>query len=336
MKAAYVKAPYQFQVRNVNLPKPGPRHVLVRVKSCGVCGTDAIHIAGQQAADWQAFGHEIAGVVEAVGDDVTHVKKGDRVALESSSFCRSCSLCRNGRVDLCNRAPGFWNATAMGFAEKMLAPIECVVQFDGLDFDAACLAEPLGVAIDLVKTAEIGLDDNVLVIGPGPIGLMALALARRQTAGRIFLAGNSHSKARMKLGRKLGADELIETDKTPLAGVDLGTRITRVLDTAPPQTLQTAIKAAATGAVIAYIGIEYGQGATVSFDANEFHFKKLQLRASFASPALYFPMALEFLKLGRIEANAFISHRFPLDRIEDAVCTAAHDKAKAVKVIVNP
>ena len=336
MKAAYVKAPYQFQIRNVSLPKPGPRQVLVRVESCGVCGTDAVHIAGSQAGDWQPFGHEVAGVVEAVGAEVATVKKGDCVALESSSFCRTCSLCRNGRVDLCNRAPGFWNNVAMGFAEKMLAPVECLVPFSGLDFDTACLAEPLGVAIDLVKTAEITLDDNVLVIGPGPIGLMALALARRQTSGMIFLAGNSHSKARMKLGRKLGADMLIETDKTPVEQFDFGTRISRVLDTAPPRTLETAIKVAAVGAVIAYIGIEYGEGATISFDANEFHFKKLQLRASFASPALYFPMALEFLRLGRIDARAFISHRFPLDRIEEAVRTAAHDKARAVKVVVNP
>ena len=336
MKAAYVKAPYQFQVRDIKLGTPGPREVLLTVKSCGVCGTDAIHTAGVQATDWQPFGHEIAGVVEEIGTGVTDVKPGDHIALESSSFCRTCSLCRNGRADLCARAPHFWGKPAMGFAEKMIAPIECVVPFTGIDFDAACLAEPLGVAIDLVKVAEIELDDNVLVIGPGPIGLMALALARRRTSGKIFLAGNSHSTARMRLAKEFGADEIIHTDKTPLESFKPGVRITRILDTAPPRTLQAAIKVAAPAAVIAYIGIEYGEGATISFDANEFHFKKLQLRASFASPALYFPMALEFLKLGRIDANALISHRFPLDQIEQAVRTAAEDKAKAVKVVVNP
>jgi len=336
MKAAYVKAPYQFELRDVKLGKPGPGQVLLSVKACGVCGTDAVHVAGVQAKEWQAFGHEIAGVIEEVGPGMKEVKPGDSVVLESSSFCRSCSLCRDGRVDLCAGAPHFWGQPAMGFSEKMLAPIECVVPFTGLDFDAASLAEPLGVAIDLVKTAEIGMDDNVVVIGPGPIGLMALALARRRTSGVIWLAGNSHSKARMRAGKKLGADELIHADKTPLEEYAFGRRITRILDTAPPRTLQTAIKVAAKGAVIAYIGIEYGEGAAISFDANDFHFKKLQLRASFASPALYFPMALEFLKLGRIDADLLISHRFPLKEIEQAVRTAAEDKAKAIKVVVNP
>ena len=336
MKSAYVKAPYQFELRDVRLPKPRRGQVLLTVKTCGVCGTDAVHIAGLQATDWQPFGHEIAGVIEEVGPGVSEVKPGERVALESSSFCRSCSICRNGRVDLCSGAPHFWGKPAMGFSEKMLAPIECVVPFTGLDFDAASLAEPLGVAIDLVKTAGIELDDNVLVIGPGPIGLMALALARSRTAGTVFLAGNSHSKARMRAGRKFGADELIHVDKTPLEECEFGTRITKILDTAPPRTLQSAIKIAAKGAVIAYIGIEYGEGAAISFDANDFHFKKLQLRASFASPALYFPMALELIKLGRIDADTLISHRFPLKQIEKAVRTAAEDKANAIKVVVNP
>ena len=335
MKAAFVKSPYQFELRDVPVPAPGPRQVLLKVKSCGVCGTDAT-VAGSQARDWQPFGHEIAGIVEEVGAGVTTVRPGDAVALESASFCGSCALCRDGRVDLCNRAPNFWGFGSMGFAEKMLAPVEAVVPFEKLDFDAACLAEPLGVAIDLVKVAGIDVDDNVLVIGPGPIGLMALTLARRRTSGRVFLAGNSHSAARMALGRRFGADDVIEADKTPLETHHFGVRITRVLDTAPPRTLEAAIKLAAVGAIISYIGIEYGEGAAVSFDANAFHFKKLQLRASFASPALYFPMALEFLKLGRIDAAALISHRFPLEQIGEAVRTAAHDKARAVKVVVNP
>jgi len=336
MKAAFVKAPYQFQIKDVQLPQPGPREVVVAVKSCGVCGTDAIHTAGSQARDWQPFGHEVAGVVEETGSAVTEVKPGDCVALESSSFCRNCSLCRDGRVDLCNKAPNLWGRASAGFAEKIIAPIECVVPFDDLDFDTASLAEPLGVAIDLVKTADIQIDDNVLVIGPGPIGLMALALARRRTSGRIFLAARSHSTARIEAARKLGADAIVEVDKTPPAQYDFGCRISQVLGTAPPRTLEDAIDAAGVGGIISYIGIEYGPGAAISFDANKFHFKKLQLRASYASPALYFPMALKFLKLGRIPADTLISHRFKLDKIEEAVLTAAKDKQTAVKVIVNP
>jgi threonine dehydrogenase-like Zn-dependent dehydrogenase len=199
----------------------------------------------------------------------------------------------------------------------------------------ASLSEPLGVAIDMVRLAEITIESNVLILGPGCIGLMALALCRRAGARRVVVAGTRRRTARRRLAESFGADACFAADETPLTEYDFGCAIDRVLVTAPPRTLPDAFAVAAKGAIISFIGIEHGEGAFCRFSVNDFHFKKLQLRASFASPALYTPMALRLLREGAVDGEALISHRYPLSEIAAAMETA-RDDPEAVKVIVEP
>ncbi len=336
MKAAYVKAPFQFEVRDVPLRAITDGEILVRIRACGVCGTD-MSTAASEAGEWQPFGHEISGIVEAAGSRVHAVAPGDAVVLESGTFCRACDDCRNGRVDLCNNGPNYWLKGPMGFSQFIIAPQEMAIPFTGISHEHAALVEPLGVAIDMVKTADIELGNHVLVIGAGPIGLMAIALARLQGAARVYAASPSRSRKRIELARRFGADEVFLSDRGgfnassfPRGGVD------RVLVTAPPSTLPAALDAARVGGIVAFIGIEYGSRSTVSFDANVFHVRKLQLRASFAGPALYFPTALELIRTGRIDVASLVSHRFGLDDIARGFLALRDDKAAAVKgVMVN-
>jgi len=334
VKAAYVKAPYQFEVREAPLRPITEDEILLKISACGVCGTD-MTTAASEAKDWQPFGHEIAGVVEKAGGRVSTVKPGDSVVLESGTFCRFCDNCRNGRVDLCNSGPSYWLKGPMGFSQYMIAPKEIAVPFSGISPEAATLVEPLGVAIDMVKTADIALGDEVLVVGVGPIGLMAVALARMQGAARVYAASHSRSAHRIELARRFGAEEIILSDREDYGahrfsrgGVD------RVLVTAPPAALPAAMQAARVGGIIAFIGIEYGPGGTVRFDANAFHFKKLQLRASFAAPALYFPLALRLLEAGRIDGDSLISHRFSIQDIAKGFAQLRDQKDQAAKGVM--
>ena len=149
-KAAYVRAPWQTEIREVDIADTPPNGwIRLRVDACGVCGTD-ITAAAETAREWQPFGHELAGTVDALGPGVTNVRKGDRIVLQSSGYCGVCSLCRDGRVDLCNKAPHFWGEPAMGFSEYMMTPATLAVPYDGLSPEAASLAEPAGVAFDMV------------------------------------------------------------------------------------------------------------------------------------------------------------------------------------------
>ena len=224
----------------------------------------------------------------------------------------------------------------MGFGQRLLTPEECAVAVpEGMPLDVASLVEPLGVSLDLVRTAEVGTGDHVLVVGPGPLGLGAVAAARRAGAARILLAGRSHSTARMHAGLALGADSLIETDRTPLAEYDFGNRPPdKILVTAPPPVLPEAIAVAPFGGLIAYIGIAFGPGATIQIDADDFHFRKLSLRASHASPGTHAAESIRLLagmpELGR----ELISHRFPLDEIAAAMALARDDRTAVKKMVM--
>jgi L-iditol 2-dehydrogenase len=295
-----------------------------------------MHYANHLATEWQGFGHEVAGVVVDVGAGITHVKAGDRVVLESGSYCGTCEQCRNGRMDLCNRGNNFWRNPTMGFAEYILAPRECLVPYTGLTPEIACLTEPVGVAVDMVRVADIALNDEVLVLGLGPIGLMSIPLARMRGAAKIYAVNRSGGR-RAAAAKALGADDVISTRETPLDKVSFRKGgVDRALVSASVGAITDALPIMNYGGILSFIGIEFGDGAKVSFDANDFHFKKLQLRASHASPALYFPMVLDLLRDGHVNGAALVSHTFPLAQMAEAMRTVRDCRDEVIKVVVTP
>lgn len=334
VKAAYVKRPFEVTFRDIGLRPPGSGEVRLDVTACGVCGYD-LEISEFLADEPRPFGHEIVGVVHEVGSAVTRVSPGDQVVLESGTFCCDCDNCRNGRADLCNKGASFGSERAMGFAEGMIAPSRAVVPAPDIEPLAAVLAEPCGVAIDMVRVAEIGLTDRVLIVGAGPIGLMALAIARRLTSGTIVAANRSED--RLAIARRLGADAALSPRNTSLkeCAVRYGD-FDRVLVTAPPQVIPECIEAAAYGGYIVFIGSDFASGGVISLDTHALHFGKKQLRSSFASPALYLPQALHLLRTGAVPAKEIVTHRFPLSDLREALFTARERRDGACKVVVMP
>lgn len=330
MKAAF-QIGERVVLEDVQPRELGPDQVRVRVEACGVCGTDLHVQPGPERKG--GFGHEVAGEIIEMGAAMNGLALGQKVALDSSTPCGRCANCRNARQELCTKIQSFYGLKSFGMAEEMIAPGISAIPYDELDAPVACLQEPLGVAIDMMRLAEIGTDSNVLLIGPGPIGLMALALTKRTGPRRVFVGGH-RNRRRMALAREWGADDVIDPANGPLIEYEFGCPIDRVLVTAPPCMLAPAFNVAAKGAIITFVGIEWGAGATCSFDANAFHFKKLQLRASFASPALFGALALQYLREGVVDGKALISGRFPLDEVPAAMEAARADDA--LKVVVEP
>lgn len=333
MKAALKNERGEVTLDSIEIGSPAPDEVRIQVEACGVCGTD-LHATGDDEA-METFGHEMTGVITELGSCVDDLSVGDAVAVESSSPCGYCANCHDTQQELCTDIQSFFNTGNFGFQEATNVPAISALPYHNISPEVASLSEPLGVAIDMVRLADISVDNNVLVMGPGCIGLMAAELCREMGCRRLFVAGTSRRTARKQRALDLGADEFITVDETPLTGYDFGCDIDRLLVTAPPRTLTGAFDVAAKGAIISFIGIEHGEGARCTFNANDFHFKKLQLRASFASPALYTPKALQYLEEGVIDGEALITHRFDLDDIEEAMDTA-RDAADAIKVVVQP
>jgi L-iditol 2-dehydrogenase len=279
------------------------------------------------------IGHEIAGRVEQVGEGVDRLAAGQTVALESSSFCGQCDLCRAGRADLCNKAPGFWGQPAMGFADVMDVPAGCCVPYEGLAPEVACQGEPGGVAMDMILTARIAPAQRVCVIGPGPIGLMAAALARQRSGLPVTVIGRGANSARMSLADRLGFRTVAAQTPDTWPG-ELAESFEHVLLTAPPSLIGPACDLLSYGGVLTYIGIATGD-PHIRLDANRFHFRKLQLRSSFASPAMYFPQVLSLLGSGAIPAAELVTHRFSLSQLDEALLCCRDRKDEVVKVVVT-
>ena len=327
--AAYYRRVDDVVIKATEFASMTEDEVVVRVDACGICGTDVNAILRGTAA-YVRVGHEVAGRLL----DETGAPTARRVVLESSSACGRCASCRNGLPSLCTDVRSFFKRPYLGIAERMLAPKISVVDYDGLDPAVATLSEPLGVALDLCDVAQVALHSVVLVVGLGPIGLMAVRLARLAGARRIYASTFSRNEKRNALALEFGADELLYEDDTPLARRKLDPAPDRILSTAPPVSLGDSVPVAATGALIAFIGVGHGDSDRVVLPGNRFHFKKLQLRSSFAAPALRTPLALDLLRAGRIAGERLISHRFPLQDAAEAIRVACTDKKDAIKVVI--
>ena len=330
MRAVFFRSKNDIIIKNITDRTISPHEVLLKVDACGICGSDVITaLMGQN--DYSQFGHEVAGTILEIGSAVKRLQPGQKVVLDSCTACGDCENCKNGRQDLCETV---LPASFTGFGQNTTAPAMGAWPYENLKPEVACLAEPLGVAIDLFNTCDIKFCDVVLVSGLGPIGLMALQLAKKAGASKIYACDLSTAKARLELAAKFGADEVIMVDKDPLDKYKFLPKPNKLMISSPPRTMPALLDIAAKGAIAGFIGIEYGEAGNITLDANYIHFNKLQLRGSFASPAMMTPLAAKMLQDGTINGEALISHKFKLDDIKEAMRVACEDKQNAVKVVI--
>ncbi|MFQ6059633.1 MAG: zinc-binding dehydrogenase [Anaerolineae bacterium] len=341
MRSLWGKAPFQFQMRELPTPEPGPGEVVVKVAACGICGTDLHFLRHNEG--WTPLGHEVAGTIAAVGPYVKRWRGGEAVIVENHTACGVCEQCKNGRALYCQNLTTYMEDRA-GFADYLRVREDMVQAYDAeaLTPRQAALAEPLTVALDVLQRADPDLNDEVAVFGPGPIGLMVTRLAKLRGARRVFLTGSNRStprgRHRLEVGRQMGADVVLadaEDDVVAEIKAAVPQGVDRVLVTAPPRTLRQAFEVARFGAIIGFIGIEFGEGGKVTFDANAFHFKKLQLRASHAIPNHYFPLALDLLARRAVDPQALLTHTFPLAEAERAFQMAINPEEEVVKVVIT-
>jgi L-iditol 2-dehydrogenase len=335
MKAAYVKVPFTVEIRDIPIPQLACDEVLVRVSACGVCGTDLHNARDLARKEAMPLGHEFCGLIEKTGSGVTDFRPADRVIVENHTALGRSAAAKNG--DLAGSTDLYITMNQPCMAEFVKTHVLALHRNPSLSAAAGALAEPLTVALDLVESSDIGLGSKVAVFGAGPIGLMALKLVLLKGAAQAVVVQPSHSKARIALAQKLGAQRIVLSDREDVArslkeqcpeGFD------RILVTAPPSALPAAIEAARFGGIVTFNGISYAS-PLVSFDANAFHFKRLQLRATHSIPNLRFPMAIALLERKEIDAADFVTHSYPLKEVSQALQTAEHDKAQAIKVIVT-
>lgn len=214
----YALAPLAVELRAVAVPEIGAHDVLLRVGAVSVCGSD-VHQA-YNTHSWPVnvpvvLGHEFAGTVARAGGAVTAFREGDRAVAETAAeVCGECVLCRTGRYNLCPRRKGFGYGVDGAMASYVRVPARCLHAIpDTLPFGLACLAEPHAVAYNaMCVNSIIRPGDFVVVLGPGPIGLLCARMAALAGADPLVVAGRSSDAARLQTAKRLGATHVVDIE----------------------------------------------------------------------------------------------------------------------------
>lgn len=337
--SAWVDKPKHIRLVTKELRSLGAMEVLVRVKACGICGTDLHFFNDFPNKELTPLGHEVSGSIEAVGEGVSNLDTGTHVVVQNNIACSTCPSCLNQNPSSCSNIQTYMDDRA-GIAEYLIVPRAMVIPFEGLSFAQATLAEPITVALDLCREADIQLFDDVLIMGPGVIGLSTIVLGRLRGAAKIVVVGRHldtvRGKYREKVAYQLGADLVVDS-ATPHWKEKLKEQFpslfNRVIVTSPPKTLSDGIDLAGFHGQIVFNGIDFADDK-VSFHANDFHFAKKRLVASHAIPNWGFPQALELLNQGLIPPSLVLTHTFPLQELEKAFAMFNNSEEEIIKPVI--
>ena len=192
MKAAVFHNKHNLRIEEIEKPHPKDKEVLIKIKACGICGTDIHIFEGDEGAAatpcGTVLGHEFSGVVEAVGKNVKSVTVGDRVCVDPNKLCNECYYCKNGIGHFCENMDGVGTTINGGFAEYCAVPESQIYKFsENISFEAAAMCEPLACCLHGIDMCDIVPGDNVVIIGGGMIGLIMLQLAKIKGAAKIVM-----------------------------------------------------------------------------------------------------------------------------------------------------
>lgn len=339
MKAAVFYGKHDLRIEELPVPEPGPRDVLLRVKACGICGTDLHIFHGDEGAaatpPGTVLGHEFAGEIVKCGADVTEYAAGDRVSVDPNVLCGACSYCRAGLGHFCEHMTGIGTTVNGGFAEYCAVPVSqlCRVPAD-IPFTAAAFTEPVACCLHGIELCEFKRGDAVAVIGGGPIGLIMLQLAKRSGAGTLVLLEPVAEKR--ALAKELGADLCIdpqhEDPQKTLSENGIG-RLACVIEcVGKPETMEQAVALAGKSSTVMLFGLTRPLDE-IRVKPFEIFKKEITLRASFINPYTQ-QRAMNLIAGGRINVKALVSRTAPLETLPGLLADPA--AFRAGKIVILP
>jgi L-iditol 2-dehydrogenase len=340
MRAAVLHGREDVRIEQVLLPHPGPGEVLIRNRVALTCGTDVkVFRRGYHARMIEppsVFGHELAGVVEGVGEGVGHFAPGSRVVVGNSAPCGSCEYCRERRESLCD-ALLFWNGAYAEFSlvPARLAAVNLLPVPEGVPLAHAALAEPLACVVRGIEVSRIAAGQAVAIIGSGAVGLMFVALARQRGA-RVVAAGRN--RERLARALQLGAVATVAAPAAELAArlreqSPDGRGFPVVIEAAGGvETAEAAVGAARKGGLVnLFAGCP--ADARVALDASRVHYEELTLTSSFHHTPAALREALALIAGGRIDAAALIGDEAPLEALPEVLRARG---ARSLKTAILP
>lgn len=350
MKAAVWYGKNDVRIEEVKDPLPKKGEVKLRVKACGICGSDLHeftsgpfiiprhpHPLTGRSGGPVILGHEFAAEVVDCGEGVTDFHPGDRVVANPLIYCGECYYCRTAQPVMCQKLGTYGFAADGAFAEFTCFPEKSLYRIpDKISNEEAALVEPLAVAVHAVKRAEVGLGDTVAIIGAGPIGLLVLQASFAAGAKEVFVV--EPVEARRDLARTLGATDAIDPNSADpgkvLAEATNGLRAMVTFDCVGTQAaFDTALRTSGRRARLCIVGLSlspievpfirlWGHEKTITFSTGYDH---------------EFPAAISLIETGRVRVRPLITKHIPLqDIVSSGFEALIRSPSEQVKILVYP
>ncbi len=336
IKAAVFYKPHDIRIEEKGLREIKDTEVLLKVKACGVCGTD-IHIYEGTANSKPPviLGHEYVGIVEEAGKAVSNFGSGNRVVIDPNIVCGFCHFCQLGKPHFCENLTALGVHIDGGFAEYSIVPQTQLYHLPlNIPFDIGCLAEPVSCAIHGIDLAGIRVGDCVVIIGAGAIGLVMTQLVRLCGARKVIVA--EPTEERRDIALKLNADIVVDPTDEDLKEIvlensNLGADV--IIECAGiPETARASIELTKRGGKIIFFGV-CDKDATVAIRPQEIYLKELTIRGSYINPNT-FSRAIDLLSEDRLTFSDFDIGKFTLTGLIKAF--QSHKERKHLKNIVIP
>jgi L-iditol 2-dehydrogenase len=346
MKAIVLRGPNQYGLEYVDVPQPSHKEVLVRIRSVAICGSDP-GVLAYKGANLPKLpfipGHEFSGEVVAIGEDVTELKAGDRVAGESHCGCGYCINCKSGKYNLClnygnsesgHRHYGFtFNGCYAQYNAYNVKTLTKIPQT--MSFDEASLCDPAGTSYQAVNIPGVTAGGFSLTIGPGPIGIMAMQFAKAMGSKTIIVGRGKRLEAAKRFGADYTVDyELVEDIVGTVKEITGGIGPDEVFECSGSQTAALqAIQCVKKGGHISIVGIPKEEN--VNLPIKTILMNQITLYGVRANPNITQRVVAMFAD-GSVNAKDMITHRFPIDSFDTALDTFVKRIDGALKVIINP
>ena len=332
MKAAFLTEPGTIEMRDISVPVPEDDQVLVKVEAVGVCGSD-VHfyahgnIGTMIMSEPFVLGHELSGVITAVGSKVDASRVGKRVAIEPQRPCRTCNECRHGRYNLCPNII-FYAVPHVNGAFTEFVTIQNDFAFDlpdNVSFEAGALLEPLSVAIWSCQRAQISVGSRVLIAGAGPIGVIMAQTAKAFGASEVIIT--DMVEARREFALMHGATRAIDPSKESVHGLDVDAFIDA---TGVSRAVYDGIKAIGPNGRAILVGMGDDD---VLLPVDYIQAREIWVTGIFRYTNTW-PTAIELVSTGKVNLDALVTHRFSLNQVEEALL--APKLPGAMKPVVLP
>lgn len=345
MRAVVLSGPNQFAPAEIEKPQIGPDEILLEMKAAAICGTDMRILTGKKTKGVRypsVIGHEFCGIIAEVGADVKGYEVGEKVAVANVIPCHHCSSCLRGRTNACLDRKAIGYEFDGGFEEYIRIPAICiengnVVKLpEHVSYQAGALIEPLSCCIRGLKNAGTGFNDDVLIVGAGPIGLFHLQLSKIAGARKVIVS--EPNEQRRKVALELGADLVVDPTKEELPAIvnretnGQGMDVI-VMAIGVPALVNSTLKLCKRGGTVNLFAGFAGTGES-TVEVNTIHYNEINVNGSTAYKLEDYLAAAEMIKSGKIDADKIVTHRFKIEDFQKAydVCVAG----TGLKVIIEP